>query len=167
MAAGAIALAAIPIITSLIQGAGQMSEAKSQSAYARYNAQVAEDQARMVAQARDFEIAMINRRKQKMLSRQTALFAKAGVRFSGTVIETIAGTATEYALDIASERYNSAVQIAALPSAAYLMRRTASDLTQGGRYSALMTVGSGVANAAMSYGFSSLNKPATTTPKVK
>lgn len=155
MGAGMIALAAIPIITSLIQGIGQKQEADQKSAYARYNAQVSEDQARATAAARDFQLQLIERRKAKMLSKQVTLYAKAGVKFEGSPIEVIAGTATEFALDSLAENYNSAMQISALQSEARLSRMQAGDLKRGGNASMLMTVGSGVANAALTYGMGS------------
>jgi len=87
-------------ISSYTQSQYQAAMSRSSAAYAaemaRRNRELAETTAREQEARGKYEAGMVRERKQKMLSRQQALYGKAGVELGGSPLEFITATSAEY-----------------------------------------------------------------------
>ena len=109
-------MSALPMVLMIagtaMSAIGTYQQSQTQAATAKYNAQVAAQQAEAVRRAGEFEAAKIAREKKQMLGRQKARYGKAGVlSFTGSPLEVMADTAAQYELDIAASRYNTQVGV--------------------------------------------------------
>jgi hypothetical protein len=91
--------------------ASEIKQGQTTKAVYKANANLAELQGQGIEQAGAYEGAKLAREKRQMLGRQKALYAKSGVSLSeGSPLEVMADTATQYEMDIAANRYNTAIQ---------------------------------------------------------
>ncbi len=108
-------MSALPLVMMVagtgLAAYGQLRQAQTASATAKYNARVAEMNADAMRKAGAFEEARLKRGKKRTEGAQAAAFAASGVRLEGTPIEVMADTATEYEMDIAASRYNTAIGV--------------------------------------------------------
>jgi len=152
---------------------GQISQARAESSAAEFNAQIAEMEARATARSGAFEEttltkqseieqAKIAREKRKTTSAQRAAYATAGVRLGvGSPLEVMADTATQYELDLATERYNlstgltririgTATGIGRAETSATASRLLAKQKKEAGYYQAAGTILTGASSLAKS-----------------
>ncbi len=87
-------------VSTLVSMYGQAQQEQQQSANAQFNASVYEANARISRASAAFESARTREAGDKLLSEQGSYFAKAGVKFEGSVIETMANTAKQIELDL-------------------------------------------------------------------
>jgi hypothetical protein len=98
--------------------------------------------------------------KAKFQGAQRALYASAGVRFEGSVIEGMADSATEFELEKIAERYNTDMQMMNARSEASNWRMMADNYRRAGRFGAGMTLLSSAAQLGLDYSASALaSKP--------
>lgn len=94
-----------------LQMISQIKQGQSEAAVASANAEISRMQARQTEEEGKYEVAKLEREKEQMLKRQRMAYLKSGVLISeGTPLAMMAQTATEYEMDIAALRYNSAVK---------------------------------------------------------
>jgi len=100
-----------PFISAFVatELAGQYQQAQAQRQTAKYNARVAEMQAEAIRRQGKLQQYRLKRAKRRMLGKQRALYAKAGLSLEGTPLEVLADTAAQYDLDLATSRYNTEV----------------------------------------------------------
>ena len=137
--------AAFMIAGTLVSTVGAMQEAGAKSSAAKYNAQVAEMQAKSIEASGKLEADKIKRQKGKMMGRQKALYAKAGVlSFLGSPLEVVADTAAQYELDIATSQYNVKVGAQRYRSEAQQSRQMAGQYKRAGYVGAGSTLLTGL-----------------------
>lgn len=88
---------------------GQIAAGKAQQAQANYNAAVAERDAVAQRQAAAAQEQIIRARAARMLSKQRALYAKAGVTMEGTPLAVLADQAQQAELDALTARYEGEI----------------------------------------------------------
>lgn len=87
---------------------GQQKEAQDRAETEAYNAQLADQQAKDTEEAGKLEEDRLKREKKRLMSRQKALYAQAGVNpLEGSPLEVMADSAASMELDIAANRYNT------------------------------------------------------------
>jgi len=97
-----------------VKSIGQLQQGASEEATAKYNSRVAQLQATQVRRASEFEIQKLKREKSQHLARQRVVTAKSGLELSGSPLEVLIDSATQFELDIAREKYNTMSQISSL-----------------------------------------------------
>jgi len=104
----------------------QIQAGRAQASIEEANAALASLQARQIRETGVYKERQLRREKAKMLGRQKALYAKAGIVLSeGSPLEVMADTATEYEMDISAIRYNTAIETARLGYESAFRRRQA------------------------------------------
>lgn len=78
---------------------GAIQEGQSQSAWASYNAKLAERDAKIAEQNAKYAAGQKRRQTQRLLSRQRALYGKAGVTMEGSPLMVAQDTAAEGEMD--------------------------------------------------------------------
>lgn len=112
IALGAAAIGAgVSAIGTVTQGI-RMNKAE------QYNADVAEQKGEAIRRSTDFEIARRREDTDSLVSRQRALYAKAGVKFSGSPLTVMVDTIADAEFDNAILDYNAKVGISAAQSEA-------------------------------------------------
>jgi hypothetical protein len=94
-----------------LQVVGQLRQAKQQEQIFNYNAAVNRQQAELAQRAGDVRTERLRRERRRFLSKQTAAFAAAGVRMTGSPLQVLSDTAAEIELDIMIEDYNTRLDI--------------------------------------------------------
>lgn len=91
-----------------MQAVGTLMQSRAQQVAAKFNAEIAQRQAEEMRTRGEIEKYRIEREKRRLLGRQRALYAKAGVRYDeGSPLEVLADTAAEFELDKAISEYNT------------------------------------------------------------
>ena len=90
---------------------GQLSQAKTQSQIYQYNAAVSRQKAQLASQAGELRKEQLRRDRRRFTAKQVAAYAAAGVTLSGSPLQVLADTATEYEMDILIEDYNTRLDI--------------------------------------------------------
>lgn len=104
---------AMSALSAIQQGQAASAQAKAQGAALTASGRLAQMEAEAAKKAGKYEETKLAKQKAAMLSAQRARYAKAGVSFlSGSPLAVMAETATEYEMDIAAQRYNTAIQTA-------------------------------------------------------
>lgn len=99
-AATASYIAAASAAASAVVGTvGAISTGISQNQAAKYNAQVAQNNADAATQAANFETEAERRRQMRLFGAQRAAYGKAGVTMEGTPLDVVGDTAAEGELD--------------------------------------------------------------------
>lgn len=146
------AVAAVAGLASAGVGAYQsMSNASAQSDAAKYNAQVAENNAKQAQMEADAEAQKIRSRNRRIIASQKAQFAASGVQITGTVTDVMVDSATQGELDAMSAEYAGEVRSKALQSQAELDRKAASNASKAGIFGTAGYGLQGVSIAASSY----------------
>jgi len=102
---GAEIAAAAAVASAVVGTVGAISTGISQGRAARYNAQVAENNAQAARQAAAFEADAERRRQIRLFGAQRAAYGKAGVTMEGTPLDVVGDTAAEAELDLLAIRY--------------------------------------------------------------
>ena len=90
---------------------GQIKKGQAEKAAAYYNADVLNEEARQEGIKASLVADNIRRAKRLMSGKQTARYAKAGVKIgTGTTLEVLADTAAQYDRDLAINEYNKKVK---------------------------------------------------------
>ena len=149
-------IAAHPIMSALVamEAASQVQQGIAANQQAKYNAQVAEQRAEAARKASEIAKYQIERRKRRMLSRQKALYAKAGVTLEGSPLEVLADTASQFELDKAISNYNYGVEVSRNLSEANFQRYAGKQRRTAGFMNAGTTILGGMSK------FKSLSSPA-------
>lgn len=93
-----------------LTAAGQITEGYQQAQAAEYNAAVARQKAQAARKAGKLEADRIRKQRERLTGRQKALYAKAGVTFSGSPMEVMIDSATNYEMDALITEYNYEVE---------------------------------------------------------
>jgi len=104
-------LATATLATAGLSAVGSIMQGKAMQSAEEMNAQVARQEAEAIRRATDFEIERRREEREKLLGRQRALYAKAGVKFSGSPLTVMIDTIADYEMDFAMLRYNSQIGI--------------------------------------------------------
>jgi uncharacterized protein YdbL (DUF1318 family) len=131
-----------------MQIAGAYSQGKAQKAAYEYNAAVARQEATAKRRAAEIDIERQEKYRKSYLAKQEALYAKAGVQLSGSPLEVIADTSSEFLYDQMITRYNAEIGArASISEAGYMsyMGETAykEGLVKAG--TTLLSTGTGIA----------------------
>jgi hypothetical protein len=137
------------VIGTTMMAVSQIQQAKAASDAAKYNAELARQQAGAERVRGKQEEKKLKRQKRLMLSKQRAAYAAAGVRIgTGSPLEVMADTAAQYELDIAASRYNTQIGISRALSEAEYQEKAASQYRKMGYFSAAGTLLTGYGRAA-------------------
>jgi len=129
--------------TALIAGAtaltvgSQIRQGQQQQQVFQFNAAVNRQKAELAREAGQIRSDRLRREKRKFTARQTAAFAAAGVRLTGSPLQTLSDTAAEIEFDIMVEDFNTRVSILNAQTAGELdiirgeQSRTASLISSG------------------------------------
>ena len=118
--------------------------AKSQSAMAKYNAEVKEQEAKTKREAGGIRANQIRERTRKMLSSQRASYAKAGVTTAGSPLTVMMETAEVGEMDALMTAYNAETGAGRSLSEATVQREIGKSAKRAGR----MGVGSSLLGGA-------------------
>jgi hypothetical protein len=94
-----IAAAAVQSVGSLVSGVSQYSQAKSEAAYARTNAGLAEQQAQSQAQ-------VIREKAHRLSGQNRAAIGASGVDISGSFLDALADSDIDAELDVQTALWN-------------------------------------------------------------
>jgi len=150
-----MATAAIIAITVAAAGFGayaSVKQGKSQSDWNKYNAQVAERNAKTAKAVAEVEAARKRRETQRLSSRQRALYGKAGVTFEGSPLLVMEDTAAEGELDALLIEYRGLTQTQAYQSQAESSRMKARQAKAAGWYGAGTSLLGAASSATSMYG---------------
>lgn len=87
--------------------AGQYSAGAMESASAKYNAAIADAQARISKTVGEIEAYRVRKEAKRFLGTQHALQAKSGIELSGSPLQVMIESAAEYELDAQITEYNA------------------------------------------------------------
>lgn len=124
-------------------------QAKSQTAIAKYNAQVAEQQAKAQEQAGKVVATERMKRNERLVQAQRAAFAASGVTPEGTPVLVELAQVERGTLDALMEGHNAAIGAQQSRSQAELFRAQGDAATQAGRLGVTQELFSGAVNLAM------------------
>ena len=154
-----VAGAAMSAVGSIQQGQAQSASLKAQAEAARYNQNVANQNAQMVMQSQAYNEQIQREKNQRLLASQKAAYGKAGVTMAGSPLDVQADTTFMMEQDILSSRYNAQIKSWQYQSQAGLMGLEASQYSRmsqypvvGGYLGAGSTLLTGAAKGAMIYG---------------
>jgi len=89
----------------------QIKQGRQQAQLQTFNAAVNRQKAELTQISGDLEIAQLRRRKRRLLATQTAAFAAAGVRLTGSPLQTISDSLAQAELDILTTDFETRVSI--------------------------------------------------------
>lgn len=147
---------AIAAITSAvgtgISVMGQMEAGKAQQKWAEYNAAVAERDAETARLNAEYEAGLYRKDTERILSRQRALFGKAGVTLEGSPLLLMAETAAEGEMDALMIERGGKIQAERYRSEAMLSRMSGKMYRRAGYYGAGSTLLTGIGGMSYRYG---------------
>lgn len=150
MALGALAITGI--ILALAGGGigayASLRAGKAQEKMAKYNAAVAMREAAAAKEAAAYEEKQQRRQTEKLLSKQRAAYAKAGVQFTGSPLLVMEETAAEAELDALAIRRGGEIAAGRAISQAALDRMRGKQFRRAGRIGAVTSLLGGGATAA-------------------
>jgi len=94
-----------------LQVFGQLRQSQQQAQIYDYNAAISQQKVELAKRAGDVRISQLKREQRRFASKQTAAYAAAGVRMTGSPLQVISDTAAEIELDILIEDYNTRLDI--------------------------------------------------------
>jgi len=89
----------------------QIRQGKQQQQIFEFNAQVSQQKATLAKQSGKLRADRLRRQARTFSAKQTAAFAKAGVRLTGSPLQVLADTAAELELDARIEEFNTEVDV--------------------------------------------------------
>lgn len=128
--------------------AGSVEEGRQKASAMKYNARVAENDAKLAEKSKEIEIGKHRTAVRKLLARQNAVIASSGRSYSGSPLDIISRSESEALLDESIIRMNADVRISKLRSQSMLDRGSASAAASLGRAKAARSL----AMAAGSFG---------------
>jgi hypothetical protein len=135
------------IAAAVVAAGATIYSTQQQAKAAKYNAALAEQDAKQAQEAAAYQEAQHRRNTYRALSAQRAAYAKAGVEINdGSPLEIAADTAREAEMDALAIRYSGSIQAARANAEAGLQRFQARSVQTGGYISAGGTLLGGAAN---------------------
>lgn len=119
---GKVATSVGQIAAPFISAAGQKQQGIQEQGAYNYNAALADIQAKEIAASGEITQEELAERELSLRSTQEAMYAKAGVMLSGSALEVMLQSATDYEFDRSIARYNTAVKISEAQSQAQVQR---------------------------------------------
>lgn len=98
-----LAVAAVQAVGSVVSGISQSSQAKSQAAYAKANAGLAEQQA-------ESQAAVIREKARRLSGQNRAAIGASGVDISGSFLDALADSDIDAELDAQTARWNGKLE---------------------------------------------------------
>lgn len=123
-----------------LQAYGQWKQGQAMGEAEAYNAAVARRQAENLRRSGELEAYRRRRSGERLTSRQTALYAKAGVLLRGSPLEVIEDAMSEIELDAEIAKYNISIGAGALESEARQKERLGRYYRQAGYVGAGATI---------------------------
>lgn len=124
--------AAIPYVIAAVTAVGAIQQAQAAKKAANYNAQLADENAKIARQQGDSHAAQIRRQSVLGLGDMRASFAANGVSLEGSALDVMADSAYQYELDKQNARYNAELKARGYSNEAQLQRaRGESAMTAG------------------------------------
>lgn len=112
-AEAATAITAISTISSVAGVAakafGQYGQNQSAQRISEYNSKVAVQNAKLIMQSAELDLERGRKKKEWLVSKQRAAYAKAGVKSEGSPFEVMSDTLAEYELDLQIDYFNAQV----------------------------------------------------------
>lgn len=142
IAAGASAL------SGMMGYKGNMAAAQSAQATAEYNAQVAENEAVLLARAKRDEEETLRRQSDRLVGTQRAMTAKAGVQMSGSPLRALFDTYMSTEMDAAAIQYAGDIEQVQKQSEAALARAEGGARASALRYQAYGSLLTGAQQSA-------------------
>lgn len=102
----------LTVASGAMQAFGAYSQGVAQQRAEEYNAEVARQEGEAAKQASGVEAYKIRRQMRTMRAKQEALYAKAGVAYSGSPLEVMLDTESGYQFDLLVNDYNTKVAVA-------------------------------------------------------
>lgn len=156
-----VALAAAGTAVSVVQA---RSQAKAQEKAAKFNEQIALDNAAVAARKADDEARQVRRRNVLTLGKQRSAAAKSGVLISGSVSEVITDSAIQGEMDRLAVLYSGALAGRSFRSEASLFGAKASNAKAGAAYETAGTALSGLGRTVSAASDLPAFKPRLTSP---
>jgi len=151
MAVAAPVMIAMTVAAAGFSAYASVKQGKSQAAWNKYNAQVAERNAKAAKAVAEAEAARKRRETQRLLRRQRAVYGKAGVTFEGSPLLVMEDTAAEGELDALLIEYRGLTQKQAYRSQAETDRMRAQQAKAAGWYGAGTSLLGAASNTAGLY----------------
>jgi hypothetical protein len=145
----AIAMTAIGTGVSVY---GQIQQGKSQAAQAEYNAKLAKRNAKSARENAEYEARQKRRGTARLIGKQRALYAKAGVTMEGSPLDVLQETAAQGEMDALMIERGYAQQGAAYKSQSELAKMRARHYKQQGYFGAGSTLLTGGGQIMSGYG---------------
>ena len=127
---------------------GNMAAAKNAQAVADYNAEVAENEAVLLARAKRDQEEGLRKQSDRLEGAQRAAISKSGVQIKGSALQTLADTYFNTEMDALRIQYASDVQQTAAQASATLARTEGSARASGLKTQAYQSLLSGGSKAA-------------------
>lgn len=135
-------------MSSILQGYGQYQSGQAQGSALRYNAEVAELDAKARREQASYEAQMIRKQGQRIIGAQRNAFASSGfATTSGTPLSVVASTARKAEADARLRQYRGNVESSQLQNQAALMRAKASSVESAGKSAMFGTILTGLGQA--------------------
>lgn len=115
-------LAAFQLAGAGTEAYGTYAEGKMVNYAEKRNAAMSEAEAANVAASADAEIRKVRKEAKTLISRQGALYAKAGVRFQGSALKVACESMANAEMDVIMMEYNKRVEVDKLKSDAEYRR---------------------------------------------
>lgn len=128
-----------------------IATASAQSDASKYNAKVADNNAKQAEMEASAEAQKIRDRNRRMIAAQKAQYAASGVTIDGTVKDVIIDSSVQGELDALGAEYSGEVRSKALKSQSELDRAAAKNATRSGIFGAAGYGVSAVSSGASSY----------------
>jgi hypothetical protein len=97
-------------VSGIVSGIGQLFQAKESENVSDFNSKVFEQRAKVVRENQKLLEEQKRKTIKSQIGTQVAMFAKSGVRFSGSPIDTVVDSLSNAEMDIAIDKYNSEVE---------------------------------------------------------
>lgn len=123
-----------------ISAYGALQQSKLEQQGYEYNAALADLQAKEAVQAGEITQEEITSQEDYLKGEQEAAYAKSGVTMSGSPLDVMLQSATNFEFDKSIERYNTAVQVSRDQSQAQLDRFYGKQARSAGKVKALTTL---------------------------
>jgi hypothetical protein len=143
---------AMTAIGTGVSAYGQIQQGKSQAAQAEYNAKLAKRNAKSARESAEYEARQKRRGTARLIGRQRALYAKAGVTMEGSPLDVLQETAAQGEMDALMIERGYAQQEAAYKSQSELAKMRARNYRQQGYFGAGSTLLTGGGQIMGGYG---------------
>ena len=151
MTTGAGTLAGLGFLSSVGSSISQSAQGKAEAAQAELNAKISETQGVLLKEGHKLDEFKKRKAMRNFTGEQVTLFAKAGVTFSGSVIDVIQEDIANAELDLAIDSINSRMGVRALQSQADASRQQGRDIRTASNIRAGKTLLSAGAKFASKY----------------